>query len=432
MLKSLKTIRARALQLAAINYLPTLVKTSRRAVDSLRPVKPVEPTKQRQLLIDVSIIAAHDAGTGIQRVVRSILVALFKSPPSGLEMRLVKATRRRSYVYANDYSASLTGKAFAADSPVTVSSGDIFLGLDLSSRIAPRRQGDFLRWREQGVLCAFVVYDLLPALHPYWFTTRASRSFRHWLATIAIHADALICISQAVATDVTNHMEQKFGIPQGNVQVGWFHLGADPTPCADRNIFPTNRTDRIPRPAPDELVILMVGTIEPRKGYAQILDAFELLWQEGHTVKLVIVGRRGWHTDDLTARLSQHAEAGKRLRWISEADDAELENIYQTADGLAMASEAEGFGLPLTEAARYGMPLFVRDLAVFREVVGKYATYFRANNGQQLAPQLRQWLDAVRDGIAITSEPVVPLTWQTSAEQLKTLITRVGAANPCH
>ncbi len=199
---------------------------------------------------------------------------------------------------------------------------------------------------------------------------------------------------------------------------------------------PTNRDVRamrgnaaLQKEAHKELVILMVGTVEPRKGYAQMLDAFELLWLGGCTAKLMIVGRRGWHVDELAARLLQHAEAGRRLQWISEADDTELQTMYLAADGLAMGSEAEGFGLPLVEAAQHGIPLFARDLAVFREVAGHHATYFHANNGEELAPQLCQWLDALANGTAIASDEIAPLTWQASASKLTSLITQLSAAS---
>jgi glycosyltransferase involved in cell wall biosynthesis len=59
----------------------------------------------------------------------------------------------------------------------------------------------------------------------------------------------------------------------------------------------------------------MVGTVEPRKGYAQTIDAFELLWSKGEEVNLVIVGKAGWHVEELVERLRDHPLRGKRLFW---------------------------------------------------------------------------------------------------------------------
>ncbi len=170
----------------------------------------------------------------------------------------------------------------------------------------------------------------------------------------------------------------------------------------------------------------MVGTIEPRKGHAQVLDAFDRLWRDGFEGSLVIAGKPGWQIDSLAERLTHHAEAGKRLFWLSEVDDDELRRLYTQLDGLLMASEAEGFGLPLVEAARYGMPIFARDLPVFREIAGAHASFFAADNGSELAPQLSAWLAKVQSGTAIASNTMNVQTWNASANQLRMLLTSLG------
>ncbi|MFM0595034.1 MULTISPECIES: glycosyltransferase family 4 protein [Paraburkholderia] len=377
----------------------------------------------RQLLVDVSIIAAHDAGTGIQRVVRSLLLQLLETPPPGFRIRPVRATRKRSYCYANSYLATLTSSASVDDDDdVQVFNGDVFLGLDLASRIVPRRQLDLLRWRVKGVRFAFVVYDLLPLLHRHWFTSRACRSFRHWVSTLAIHADTLICISNSVSNEVRSCMALRFNLTGNEPTTEWFHLGADllpdqaPVATIDLHLADANAD---PRPR----AVLMVGTIEPRKGHAQVLDAFDLLWRGGSGTRLIIAGKQGWHVDSFIERLTGHPEAGTRLLWLPDIDDIQLTKLYAELDGLIMASNAEGFGLPLVEAAQYGMPLFARNLPVFREVAGHHATYFTAESGVELAPQLSIWLDQLDQGTAPCSLAIKSLTWSASAEQLRELIT---------
>lgn len=53
---------------------------------------------------------------------------------------------------------------------------------------------------------------------------------------------------------------------------------------------------------------LSARTLEPRKGHAQVLDAFEQLWPLGVDANLVIVGKQGWMVDELVARLRSHLE----------------------------------------------------------------------------------------------------------------------------
>ncbi|MFM0302516.1 glycosyltransferase family 1 protein [Paraburkholderia sediminicola] len=388
----------------------------------LQPTIDSKRSSTRQLLVDVSIIASHDAGTGIQRVVRSLLLQLLANPPAGFEIRPVQATRKRRYRYADAYLYSLTSSAPEhGEDKVSVANGDIFLGLDLASRITPRRQLDLLRWRTKGVRCAFVVYDLLPILHPHWFTPRARRSFRHWLSTLAVHADTLFCISNSVSSEAQSYMKQRFGLTTSDFSAHWFHLGAD-LPSSQALTPTTSSFSNDLCPASDCCTVLMVGTIEPRKGHAQVLDAFELLWAAGTNTTLVISGRQGWQVNNLVERLTHHPEIGKRLHWFSGIADAQLARLYGELDGLIMASEAEGFGLPLVEAAQYGMPIFARKLPVFREVASEHATYFNAKTGAELAPQLADWIGQLADGSAPRSDAILPLTWSASAERLKALI----------
>ena len=70
----------------------------------------------------------------------------------------------------------------------------------------------------------------------------------------------------------------------------------------------------------------MVGTIEPRKGYQQVLDAFDRLWGQRQDVNLIIVGAEGWRNvpqdmrrtiPQLLARLQLHPERQRRLKLTS-------------------------------------------------------------------------------------------------------------------
>ena len=84
---------------------------------------------------------------------------------------------------------------------------------------------------------------------------------------------------------------------------------------------------------------------------------------------------------------------------------------------LVAASYGEGFGLPLIEAARQGIAIFARDIPVFREVAGDYATYFDSDTPQALAQALQDWASDWREGHTIASDGMPYLGWQQSSEQ---------------
>jgi glycosyltransferase involved in cell wall biosynthesis len=164
---------------------------------------------------------------------------------------------------------------------------------------------------------------------------------------------------------------------------------------------------------------LTVGTLEPRKGHRQTLAAFELLWAQKIDVNLVFVGKKGWMVDDLAALINNHAELGKRLFWLDGISDEYLGHIYAASTCLLSASEGEGFGLPLIEAAKQHIPVLVRDLPVFREVAGSHAFYFEGLAPQDLADGVLQWLALHQNAKAPDSKAIPVLTWRQSAALLK-------------
>ncbi|OXJ02098.1 glycosyl transferase family 1 [Burkholderia sp. AU33803] len=413
------TVRLHLLQLLAVHYQEAWVKYARQGIASLR-VLPKPQRRGRWLLVDVSIFAMHDAGTGIQRVVRSVAIELLRAPPDGFEVKLVRATRKQGYRHVElqcpvgeDDRLQLQ----TLDLPVNVQCGDIFLGLDFCSRIVPARLRELLSWRQIGVKCAFVVYDLIPALYPQWFTKNGRRNYQKWLRSISIHADMLCCISNAVADDARHWISSRFDICDGEINFRWFYLGAS---FGEEVVEPIQPV--VMRVGGSEVALarslLMVGTVEPRKGHDQVLGAVEELWQRGFDVVLVVAGRQGWNVESFASRLRAHPENGKRIIWLEDVSDSQLGWLYKNLGGLVMASMAEGFGLPLVEAMHHGMPILARDLPVFREIAGESASYFYGDNPIELADRILEWINDSESKRAPATDRTRLLNWRESTNWL--------------
>jgi glycosyltransferase involved in cell wall biosynthesis len=173
----------------------------------------------------------------------------------------------------------------------------------------------------------------------------------------------------------------------------------------------------------------MVGTIEPRKGHDQVIKACELLWMTGMKLNLVIVGKKGWMVEELISRLEKHKQLNRRLYWYQGISDEALNQLYEIADGMVMASEGEGFGLPLIEAAQHNCPVLARDLPVFREVAGQHAAWFNGNSPLKLAYALKSWIDALSNGSAPLSTGMPWTTWKESSARIVGLLTDSQDAN---
>jgi glycosyltransferase involved in cell wall biosynthesis len=375
-------------------------------------------SKRPQLLLDISSLVRSDAKSGIQRVVRSLLAEFLNNPPSRFDVKPIWFDEG-IYRYAESFIASLTGYSHReGDSAVGYAQGDVYLSLDLIMHLTPQVHELHRNLAARGLQLNFIVYDILLAQHPEWWPAGTDAQFKCWLKSICEVSTRLICISQAVATDmrdwIRNNQPQRV---DAGPTISSFHLGADL-----ENSFPTKGLPESSLHVLQQIdarkSFLMVSTIEPRKGYAQALAAFELLWQKGSDINLVIVGKRGWLVDDLARRISEHSENGRRLFWLEGISDEYLALVYQKSACLIAASEGEGFGLPLIEAAQHSLPLIVRDLPVFREVAGSHAHYFSGKESSDLSAAIEEWLSMHADSQHPRSDDMPWLNWTQSAQQL--------------
>lgn len=375
---------------------------------------------QQQILLDVTNIAQRDAHTGIQRATRGLLKALIADPPPDYRIEPVRAAGE-GYVYARCFTSQCLGLSVDAlnDDPVDAGRGDIFLALEWGADVVPSMKPWFIKKRQHGMRIVFVVYDMLPVIRPELFPPEIAPLALGWIRTVAEIADGVACISRTVADELYEWLGKTNPQRLQPLSLGFFHLGADLQATLPSKGLPDNAQELLAklrvRPS-----FLMVGTIEPRKGHRQALAAMERLWVEGLDINLVIVGNQGWMMDDLAQRIRQHPERDRRLFWLQGISDEMLEHVYRNSCALVAASEGEGFGLPLIEAAQHGLPIIARDMPVFREAADEHAYYFRGEQAEALADALRRWLSL--DGTAPRSAGIRWQTWRESSSQLLNVV----------
>lgn len=372
----------------------------------------------KQLLIDVSVIVNIDAKSGIQRVVRSTLLEILKKPPEGFHVCPIYFDGKK-YCYATKFIAEFLGEpnSEAIDEVVAFKQDDIYLALDLNAHLTNLLHTFHKYLQCIGVKMYYVVYDILWVYRPDWWHDDVSKVFVPWLMGIAETSTGLICISEAVANEVRTWLVENPPKRLSLPDVMSFHLGADVENSMPNKGLPDDAQTTL-----DAVIsipsFLMVGTVEPRKGHAQTLAAFELLWTQGINVNLVIVGKVGWLVDKLVDKLRLHPELNQHLFWLEGISDEYLEKVYAASTCLIAPSEGEGFGLPLIEAAQHKKPIIARDIPVFREVAGQHAYYFNGLDPESLAVCVKDWLTLYAERKAPQSDNMPWLTWQESTHQL--------------
>ena len=357
------------------------------------------PARDRRLLIDLSGVYRSGKATGIQRVAQNIARNAVESG-GGLPV-VIEQGRLFSFFR----HASLPEE-------VEIAEGDRFLMLDASWNYVteyPPIMAEISRKGGSNIVCLF---DIIPLLYPAAFTPAVVRSFEVWMKDIVASSDAAVGISRSVCDEFLDFVSASGAALRPDFRLGWWRLGADFTSLSKAP--PSRKALGIAAAGP---FFLSVGTLEPRKGYSVALAAFELLWSEGSDARYVIVGRRGWNMRALESRIREHPQFGRRLFWLDDASDADLAHLYQHTRGLIAPSIAEGFGLPLVEAAHHGAPVIASDIPVFREVGGDAIAYFDLLDAGDLARRVRE---------ALANERRAPrlafCSWRESANELMTLI----------
>lgn len=380
---------------------------------------------EKQLLVDISELANRDHKTGIQRVVRSILTELLANPPQGFKVKLVYATiNEPGYRYARQFTQRFLGNSekLVEDEFADLFSGDIFLGLDLQHQVVLQQAAFYEYLRRIGVQVFFVVYDLLPVLLPKVFPEGTAFHHAQWLIKLA-QTDGVLCISRAVADEMAEWLTV-FGPKRLRpFNIGWFHLGADVACSAPSKGMPDD-AGHVLKLISKRPTFLSVGTVEPRKGQLQTLTAFQTLWDQGVDINLVLIGKHGWNVDLLVDMLRGNTERNRRLFWLEGISDEYLEKVYDASTCLIAASEGEGFGLPLIEAAQHKKPIIARDIPVFREVAGRHAFYFSGLEPNALADAVREWLVLNNSDQAPQSDTMPWLTWKQSTQNLLDVILK--------
>lgn len=214
--------------------------------------------------------------------------------------------------------------------------------------------------RHRGARIGVLIHDLIPITHPDLVAPGMTARFARRLDQVRAHADLVICNSAVTAGDLAGHWQGAPHVPPRIVA----HLGLSPQRRSD--------TPRDPRH------VVMLGTIEPRKNHALMLDVWEMLAarMSAQTMpQLHIIGPTGWNVAALMNRLKTHSLLGRAIHLHGALSDAAVADHLARARALVFPSLAEGYGYPPLEAALAGAQPICSDLPVFRETLGNTAVY---------------------------------------------------------
>ncbi len=263
------------------------------------------------------------------------------------------------------------------------------------------------------------VHDLSFIRHPQG----AVPSLRKWLNQVVprslARADHILADSENTRQD----LRDIFNIPLENITVIGAGVEARFQPITEaQRLKMVRERYRLP-----EKFILGLGTLEPRKNFTGLMQAYAQS-SVSQTHHLVIAGGKGWLVDDIFATAA-HSPVTERIHLLGFVADEDLPALYSLADIFAYPSHYEGFGIPIIESMACGTPVVCANNSSLPEVAGQAALQISATDTHALAESLHRLATDVPLREQLIERGFLQakkFTWQTAAQRLLSVYKRMG------
>lgn len=375
-----------------------------------------------KVYIDITQFMQIDAITGIQRVMRELMVRLLKRTDLETELIVWRHERQR-YVKVDNAKMRRyleTGKGRKDDTYGTVQlelddlePGAVFFEIDVAWSAVLKRSWLLPRLKKQGLILVAMIYDIMAVTHYQYFHPFFTYEFMEFIGAHVQHDD-LIIVNTHPSEQILLDFAEKIG--RHGLKTEVVHFGGD---FQGQNKHGTGEArQKVIQIANRRKYILLVGTLEPRKNHKLVYDAYrkELCKKD---INIIFAGRTGWIDENFLHRLYADKDFDKRIFHIKDANNADLQYLYDHAFVVAFPTHMEGYGLPIVEALQKGAVVVTTDIDVLREVGGDYCVYFKPNSPADFAAKVTELMDD-RKKYSMLRERAAgyhTFTWDEAAEQ---------------
>lgn len=260
-----------------------------------------------------------------------------------------------------------------------------------------------------------ISYDMLPLVTPQ-YSGHSTVSMEKYVTEVFPLCDLVLAISRSTKNDIIDWMKDR-GLRTPRVEV--FRLGDD---------FKTNKPHK-PKIIdtfiqPKDTFILCVGTIEARKNHTLLYYVYkEAAYRDIKLPKLVVVGRRGWKTENITDLITSDKQTKDKFLLLESVSDDELAWLYKNTMFTIYPSFYEGWGLPVAESIGYGIPCIASNTSSIPEIAGKLIDYFSPTSTDECLEQIVRYSDSKQLKKAKSRiSRYKPTTWDTTYSQVKRYI----------
>ena len=222
------------------------------------------------------------------------------------------------------------------------------------------------------------VHDVICKRYPQYFTKKTILNLQVAFSIVRKKAHHVIADSETTKNDIIKFLE----IPESKIKV--IYLGVDDNfrIIEDEDLLHTIGK----KYALTKKFILSIGTLEPRKNVLTILRAFYKT-RAKNDYKLILVGKKGWFFKEVF-RLINQLKIENEVGYLGYIDDAELPLILNSASLFIYTPFFEGFGLPVLEAMKCGVPVITSNVSSIPEIIGDAGILVNPTDIDELAQKI--------------------------------------------
>lgn len=225
-----------------------------------------------------------------------------------------------------------------------------------------------------------VIHDLNFEYHPQDLQRKHRNYYRTFFPKFAKKAAHILTVSEYSKQDIV----KLYGIPEERITVAWNGAADDFKPLNKEEVKQVRTEYSNGKP-----YFIFVGSLHPRKNLKTLLKAFVLFAQENEEIDLLIVGSDLWNNSSETPDESV-LKWKHRIHFTGHVPFSELTKLTASAFALTYIPYFEGFGIPLVEAMKCGLPVISGNLTSLPEVAGEAAIYVDPLNAREVADQMQK------------------------------------------
>ncbi len=259
-----------------------------------------------------------------------------------------------------------------------------------------------------------VIHDLAYLHYPDQIKWSERKYYQYFMPKFIARADRIVTVSKSTQEDVLTHF------PASKHKISVVYNGVREFKCPDS----------VTNPSPGQTrYFIALGAIHPRKNISNLLLAFDQFkMKTDNNIKLKLVGRMAWKVNEIRDTM-QKMKYKKDVHFTGYVDDPALIDLICGSIGLVYVSLFEGFGLPIVEAMKLGVPVITSDKSSMKEVAEGAALLVNPLDPEAIAEAMASLSKSADLALTLRKqgyERVQQFSWDKSAQDIYDLMRKVA------